>query len=205
MFAWINVCGICRPEQHLECILMFHKPFPNKFHCVAWHIILLKEATSIREYFCHKGMYLVGTNVDIGGGHQSMVHMNKWLEFLSRTLPKASHSLHPAFFFVHNASRSHIISPDKWCTHTAGYQHDAGENKTKQTKYPSTPPRSSYNGSYVYYRCHWWWTEVSIGAQNGLQLHHPIFSRVQYTMWEWCHHSVLCTQHVMGHYTIIQH
>ena len=42
---------------------MFLKPFPNNVCSVAGRIMLLKEATAIREYHCHEWVYLVCNDV----------------------------------------------------------------------------------------------------------------------------------------------
>ncbi|KAK3535361.1 hypothetical protein QTP70_010077 [Hemibagrus guttatus] len=52
-FDWIEIWGILRPSQHLKLVVLI-KPFLNHFCFVAWHIILMKEATDIREYRFHE-------------------------------------------------------------------------------------------------------------------------------------------------------
>lgn len=47
---WFEICGIWRPNQHLELIVVLLKSFLNHFGFVAEHIILLKEDITIREY-----------------------------------------------------------------------------------------------------------------------------------------------------------
>ncbi len=54
MLCRIKIWGIWRPRQHLDLFIMFVKPFLNDFCSVAGCIILLKEATTIREYHCHQ-------------------------------------------------------------------------------------------------------------------------------------------------------
>ncbi|XP_053093745.1 carcinoembryonic antigen-related cell adhesion molecule 1 isoform X2 [Pangasianodon hypophthalmus] len=63
MIDWIEIWGIWRPSQHLELLVMFLEPFLNNLCSMAGRIILLKEATAIREYCCHEGVYLVCSNV----------------------------------------------------------------------------------------------------------------------------------------------
>ncbi|KAF4083858.1 hypothetical protein AMELA_G00122130 [Ameiurus melas] len=52
------------------------RPVLNIFCSVVVCIILLKEATSTREYRCHEGVYLVCNNVLVGGTCQSNIYMN---------------------------------------------------------------------------------------------------------------------------------
>lgn len=56
MLDRIEIWEIWRPSQHLELFAMFLKLFLNIFCSVAGRIILLKEATAIREYRCHEGV-----------------------------------------------------------------------------------------------------------------------------------------------------
>lgn len=37
---------------------------------------MLKEATAVREYHCHEHVYVVCSNVKVGGTSQSNIHMN---------------------------------------------------------------------------------------------------------------------------------
>lgn len=40
-----------------------HRFLFTQFHYIVYYIILMIEATAIREYCCHQGMYLVCNNV----------------------------------------------------------------------------------------------------------------------------------------------
>ena len=42
---------------------MFLEPFLNSLYSVARNIVLLKEATAIREYYGHEGVYLISIDV----------------------------------------------------------------------------------------------------------------------------------------------
>lgn len=55
---------------------LFLKPFLNSRCSMAGCIVLQKEATTIREYHCHEGLYLVFTNVQAGGLCKVSSHMN---------------------------------------------------------------------------------------------------------------------------------
>ena len=63
MLDWIEIWGIWRPNQHLELVVLFLKPFLNHFCSVEGRIILLKEAIAIREYRLHEGVCMVCNNV----------------------------------------------------------------------------------------------------------------------------------------------
>ncbi|KAK3561878.1 hypothetical protein QTP86_017458 [Hemibagrus guttatus] len=54
MLDWIEIWGIWRPSQHLKLIVVLIKPFLKHSCFVARRIILLKEATAIREYRCYR-------------------------------------------------------------------------------------------------------------------------------------------------------
>ena len=49
-------------SQHLKIVVVLLKPFLNQLCFVAQHIILLKEATVIREYRSHERVYMVCNN-----------------------------------------------------------------------------------------------------------------------------------------------
>ena len=55
MLNRIEIWRIWRPGQHREHFIMFLKPFPNDVCSVAGRIILLKEATAIRNTIAMKG------------------------------------------------------------------------------------------------------------------------------------------------------
>ena len=59
MLSWIDIWGIWRPIQHPKLVVMLLKPFQYQFCFVARHIILLKEATAIREYCFHERVHMV--------------------------------------------------------------------------------------------------------------------------------------------------
>lgn len=48
---WIEVCGIWRPNQNLELVIFSSIPFLNQFCRVDRLVILLMEATAIRNLF----------------------------------------------------------------------------------------------------------------------------------------------------------
>ena len=62
MLDWIEISGIRRPSQHLKLVAVLLKPFLNHFCFIARHIMLLKEATAIREYCFHERVYMVCNN-----------------------------------------------------------------------------------------------------------------------------------------------
>ena len=73
---WIRlVCPTHPPDARLDRNLDRLKPFLNHFCFVAWCIILLKEATTIREYRFHERVYMVCNNAKVGGICQSNIHM----------------------------------------------------------------------------------------------------------------------------------
>lgn len=59
LFRLSTPSGELMPSQHLEINAVILKPFLNHLHSAAGSMIPLKEATSIREYCFHGGLYLV--------------------------------------------------------------------------------------------------------------------------------------------------
>ena len=62
MLDWTEIWGLWRPSQHLKLVVVLFKPFLNLFCFVEWCIILLKEATAIREYRFHERVYMFCKN-----------------------------------------------------------------------------------------------------------------------------------------------
>lgn len=71
MLNWIEIWGICEPRQHLKLTVVLFNPFVNHLHSVAVRIILLQEATTIREH--HERVYTVCNNAEEGATCQSNI------------------------------------------------------------------------------------------------------------------------------------
>lgn len=59
----------------------------------ARHIILLKEATAMRDQHCHWRVYQVRNNVYVGGMHQINVHVTAQTSGFPKTLTAQSTTL----------------------------------------------------------------------------------------------------------------
>lgn len=107
---------ICRQLKQLELFVMYcTSSIPEQFFKA---LILLKQATAIREYHLHKEVYLVCNNVYVGGTCLSNIHTNARTEgvvaqhcpehYMACLLP----ILHAMYY------RKYSTFPDKQCTHT---------------------------------------------------------------------------------------
>ena len=109
MLDWTEIWGIWRPSQHLKLVVVLLKPFLNHCCFVARSIILLKEATAIREYRFHERVHVVCNNAQVGGTCQSNIHMDgRPQDFLAGHCPK-HHTASAGLPYSHSATRCHVF------------------------------------------------------------------------------------------------